>query len=116
MEDCVAMSSVIKREFEWPSYIPQRTDERAAFDIACSKWETYEADKMQSLHDGAYLGSSQSTGDGKVGGGKDRGKGGHEVKKGPVEDKRLPVLSSSARTHPSNRLCRTLRVFVAWKA
>jgi len=116
MDDSVALGAAIKRQFGWPSFIPQRTDERTAFELACSRWESYEVETLQTRSDRDRVNYAGAMGDGRAEERVDKGQEGHKVKHGNREDKRSPVIPPISRTHPSNRLCRTLRVFVAWKA
>jgi len=50
MDDNVALGAAVHSQFGWQSFTPQRTEDRTAFDLACARWETYQAEKLGNSH------------------------------------------------------------------
>lgn len=97
----MALACVLEDRFHWPGVPTTVTAERKLFNAACDKWEHYE---RRRHHHPRNNNASPTSPQG-------RGKGTTRY-----HSKESNATTPTSHRDPARRICRSLRVYVGWKA
>ncbi|KDQ62491.1 hypothetical protein JAAARDRAFT_170906 [Jaapia argillacea MUCL 33604] len=130
MKDHTALGNVLEERFSWNVMHMARTQDRKAFEAACDRWTEYQQDlqnQRQRLHHSASILPTSNEADEKLGpGGVRRSKSDAQPLRRNRSRRSGDNVGDSTREEeveedgvssvlPTQRLSRTLRVFVCWK-
>jgi hypothetical protein len=109
MKDHMALACVLEDRFQWPGVPTAVTAEQKLFNTACDKWEHYErrhhhlARNNDTLHSPSQARNAGTQGKSTT----------HSSRHHPKD---TPTSTSSTSRDPARRICRSVRVYVGWKA